>query len=213
MTENNVAFKSGDLTLEGVWSVPGGSGPFPAAVVCHPHPLYGGNMDNNVVSAVCEGLASVSIACLRFNFRGVGRSQGSHANGVGEKDDVRAALAFVSSQNGGEGRSIGLCGYSFGAGVALEVAVNEDAVEALALISPIMASPSPLQDYHRPKLVLWGSHDLALPGTDLPDLSENLPEPREYEIVSGADHFWWGHEQRIADRVSAFFKHSLRSDR
>jgi uncharacterized protein len=209
MVENSVTLKAGELELEGVWSVPGGEGPFPAVIVCHPHPLYGGSMDNNVVAAICDGLVSVSIASLKFNFRGVGRSQGSHAGGVGEQDDVRAALAFVSSLDSVEGRSVGLCGYSFGAGVALEVAVREETVRALALISPIIARPSPIEDYRRPKLLMWGSQDLALPGADLPHLSEGLPEPKEHEIVPGADHFWWGHEKRIADKVSGFFKGSL----
>ena len=87
MTETRVTFPCGDLTLEGVTSVPEGEGPFPAVAVCHPHPLQGGMMDNNVVFAVCRSLMRASIASLRFNFRGVGRSEGRHDEGAGEQDD------------------------------------------------------------------------------------------------------------------------------
>ena len=86
--ETRVTFPCSDRSLEGVSSVPEGKGPFTAVVVCHPHPLYGGMMDNNVVIAVCRAVSQTSIASLRFNFRGVGRSQGGHAEGVGEQDDV-----------------------------------------------------------------------------------------------------------------------------
>lgn len=209
MIETRVTFPCGDLSLEGVVAIPEAVFPCSAVVVCHPHPLYGGIMENNVVIAVCQALSSASIASLRFNFRSVGGSQGKHDNGVGEQDDVVAALSFLSSMGGVDQNRIGICGYSFGAGVALEVAVKNEQVKALALISPVLSHPSPITSYARPKLLLWGSQDLALPQADFKSFTDALPGPKQYEVIPGADHFWWGHEARVATRVAAFFTNTL----
>ena len=88
MIENRVKFPCSDLILEGMTVVPESKGPFPGVVVCHPHSLYGGEMNNNVVVPICQALAQASIASLRFNFRGVGASQGKFAEGIGEREDV-----------------------------------------------------------------------------------------------------------------------------
>jgi alpha/beta superfamily hydrolase len=85
MKQTRVSFASGELSLEGILAVPEGAGPFPVVIVCHPHPQYGGEMNNNVVVPICQALAQASIASLRFNFRGVGASQGIFADGIGEK--------------------------------------------------------------------------------------------------------------------------------
>ena len=210
MIEKKVAFPCGDLSLEGNLCVPDGKGAFAAAVICHPHPLYGGMMDNNVVIAVCQALSQSSVATLRFNFRGVGRSQGKHDSGIGEQDDVASALTFLSSMEGIDQSRTGLCGYSFGAGVALEVAVRNDQVRALALISPILSHPSPIERYNKPKLLLWGDRDLALPSAELERFTDKLPEPKHYEVVAGPDHFWWGYEDIVASRVATFFTDTLK---
>ena len=81
MRQSAVSFITKGLTLEGIIALPDGEGPFPGVVMCHPHPLMGGNMDNNVVVAVTFGLADAGIASLRFNFRGVGNSQGETRQG------------------------------------------------------------------------------------------------------------------------------------
>jgi alpha/beta superfamily hydrolase len=209
MTETGVTIPCGDISLEGIYSAREGDGPFAAVVVCHPHPLYGGMMDNNVVIAICNALSQNSIASLRFNFRGVGRSQGKHDNGIGERDDVAAALTFISSQTGVAGDSIGLCGYSFGAGVALDVAANDKRVKSLALVSPILSSPA-IQGYVKPKLLLWGSQDLALPAADLKKFTGGFPEPLQFDVVQGADHFWCGFEDRVASTTTAFFSDTLK---
>src|SRR5271167_354933 len=96
MDEKQVSFRSGDLTLEGLLANPGGGAP--AAIVCHPHPLYGGSMYNNVVDAILEAMWPAGYATLRFNFRGVGGSEGEHDGGRGEVDDALAALAFILAQ-------------------------------------------------------------------------------------------------------------------
>src|SRR5487761_1254167 len=98
MKERQVTFPSGELKLEGLLALPDESKPARAAVVCHPHPLYGGSMYNNVVDAVLEGLWEQGFATLRFNFRGVGASEGDHDNGRGETDDAIAAMRFLIGQ-------------------------------------------------------------------------------------------------------------------
>ena len=138
MISRHVVFPCGSIQLEGILSLPDGKAPFPAVVVCHPHPLYGGDMNNNVVTAVCSALARGSIAALRFNFRGVGNSSGSFSDGSGEKDDLRAALDFLCTLKEIDKRKIGLAGYSFGGMAANSVALKDDRVKQLALISPAL---------------------------------------------------------------------------
>ena len=98
MNEARVSFRSGRLLLEGAESAPPGTGPFPAVLVCHPHPSFGGSMDNDVVRSVCEALFEKSIMTLRFNFRGVGKSEGRFGHGIGEQDDVEAAISFLIAE-------------------------------------------------------------------------------------------------------------------
>ena len=138
MKSKRVTFPCGDLQLEGELQLPEGNGPFPVVTVCHPHPLYGGDMDNNVVMAVYFALVKSSIAALRFNFRGVGNSSGSYGEGVGEQDDLQAALDFLSILKEIDSSRIGLAGYSFGGMVAAHVAIKDNRIKQLALISPAL---------------------------------------------------------------------------
>jgi len=108
MKQTRVSFPSGELSLEGISVIPEGAGPFPAVIVCHPHPLYGGNMDNNVVSSLCETLTQASLASFKFNFRGVGGSQGEFGQGIGEQEDVAAAISFISTVKRVDSKRIGL---------------------------------------------------------------------------------------------------------
>ena len=139
MTSTRARFPCGDITLEGEWHFPQGNGPFPAVVVCHPHPLFGGDMLNNVVVAICQALSRQSIAAFRFNFRGVGNSGGAFGRGIAEQEDVKAALAFVLSNPDIDAGRIGLVGYSFGASVALPVALQDERLGLLALVSPALS--------------------------------------------------------------------------
>jgi alpha/beta superfamily hydrolase len=85
MKKTRVSFPSGELFLEGILAIPEGAGPFPAVIICHPHPLYGGSMDNNVVYSLSETLTQASFVSFKFNFRGVGGSQGEFGQGIGEQ--------------------------------------------------------------------------------------------------------------------------------
>jgi len=211
MKESYVTFSSGDLSLEGVCHVPEGLGPLPAVVVCHPHPLYGGTMDNNVVYAVCQALCQRGILALRFNFRGVGRSQGT-IQGMGEPEDITAAISFCASMGEVDNERIGLCGYSAGAVAAFATGPPDERIQAAAAISPplAMASLEGLKGYPKPKLIVTGSRDNFTRLEDFQRFGDSLAEPKECEIISGADHFWWGYEDQVGERVASFFVSALK---
>ncbi len=207
MSSTKVIFPCGDITLEGELHIPQGKGPFPGVVVCHPHPLYGGDMFNNVVIAICRALPQHSIAALRFNFRGVGESGGDFGGGITEQEDVRAALAFILSTPDIDSKRIGLAGYSFGARVALPVALQDEQVKLLTLVSPPLADSGweQLKKYPKPKLLIVGDADSFIPLEYFQQHTKEIPDPRQYQVVAGADHFWWGYEDEIARQVTGFF--------
>ncbi len=192
--------------LEGCWHLPA-SVPAPVVVVCHPHPLYGGDMHNNVVLAVCRALVENGIAAFRFNFRGVGRSDGEFGGGTGEQKDVRAALDFVSASPNCNSR-LGLAGYSFGGGVSLPVAQEDGRIGLLALVSPALRDGGweKLREYARPYFVIAGDEDNIVPV----ELSRAQGGAGHMEVVPGADHFWWGREVDMAGKVAGFFARGFR---
>jgi uncharacterized protein len=207
MKETRVSFPSGELLLEGILAIPEGAGPFPGVIVCHPHPLYGGSMDNNVVYSLSETLTQASFASFKFNFRGVGGSQGAFGQGVGEQEDVEAAISFISTVKEVDSKRIGLAGYSAGAGFALPVGFKDARIKALAAISPplSMFDFDFLKSCPKPKFLISGSKDSSTAADQFLRFCQNLPEPTECKNIEGADHFWWGYETRLAAKVTAFF--------
>jgi hypothetical protein len=190
-----------------VWHFPEGTDLFPAVIVCHPHPLYGGNMSSNVVFAICQALAQQSIAAFRFNFRGVGKSGGAFGGGIAEQEDVRAALAFVLSTPTIDPKRIGLAGYSFGTSVALPVAAKDRRVKLLALVSPALSDSGweQLKGYAKPKFLIAGDNDFVIPPRQFWQQVKDVPEPKQCQIITGADHFWEGFEEEVAQKVTQFF--------
>lgn len=207
MNSVHVDFPCGDITLEGEWHLPQGKGPFPAVVVCHPHSLYGGNMSNNVVVAICQSLLQNSVAAFRFNFRGVGKSGGTFGGGTAEQQDVSAALDLASSTPDIDPGRIGLAGYSFGGSVALPVALKDERVNLLALVSPALFDTGwkQLEEYSKPKLVIVGSADPVIGLERFRQHISGVRDPTQYQLVSGADHFWIDYEQELTRRVTRFF--------
>jgi len=211
MKETRVSLPSGGLALEGILAVPEATERLPAVIVCHPHPLYGGSMDNNVVSGVCEALTQATLIAFKFNFRGLGGSQGEFGHGIGEEEDVEAAISFVSTAKEVDSERIGIAGYSAGAGFALPVGFEHDRIKALAAISPpiSMFDFDFLKSCPKPKLVISGSKDDLIPVENLLEFCSGLPEPKRCESIEGTDHFWCGYESHLADKVTNFFTEVL----
>lgn len=205
-SEKPVRFQAGGLALEGVLHLPAQPTMTPGVVVCHPHPLYGGDMYSTVVEAVARALAGAGLAALRFNFRGVGRSEGDFSRGEGEREDVRGALAALGRVSGIDASRIGMAGYSFGAMVGGAVAMDEAGVQAVALVSPPGRDGllERLEAYPKPKLVLYGSLDQFASAA-----VERLGRREWCEIVAGADHFWSGRETNVGLRVARFLSAAL----
>jgi len=206
-----VTFRCGELTLEGILHLPRGSGPFACVVVCHPHPLFGGNMDNNVVVAVCQALFAKGIGAFRFNTRGTGRSEGTFGGGSAEEQDVKAALAFIASQAVIDRKRLGIAAYSFGTIPSFAAMPFAQQVQAIAAISPplSMSRLEGLKGYLRPKLLISGSGDNFTPLSAFDAYFEALPEPKERHVIQGADHFWWGFEDEVGEMASNFFSQAL----
>jgi len=200
-------FACGDIQLEGAWHLPETASPTPAVVVCHPHPLYGGSMDNNVVEAICQALAEQSIAAFRFNFRGVGRSEGTFGDGIAEQEDIKSALSMAASTSGIDPEKIGLTGYSFGAGVAAPAAAQDSRVKLLALVSPALSDPdwAQLKHYKIPRFLISGEHDFVIPAAQFRQHLNDTAEPKQGEVIPGADHFWQGYEDELSRKVAQFF--------
>ncbi len=202
--EAPVRIPCGDVALEGRLFVPPARAP--GAVICHPHPLYGGDMDNNVVRAVARTLQEHGWATLRFNFRGVGASGGSHGGGEDEKADVAAALEALARAEGVDPGRVALVGYSFGAWVATEAAAGIGGVQALVAVAPPLAMypMEALARSRKPRLVVVGDRDEYCPLPALDRWLAGVEEPVTRVVVAGADHFFLGREGALAEAVARF---------
>jgi uncharacterized protein len=180
------------IALEAAVAVPAGA--TAGVVVCHPHPLYGGDMDNPLVLTVIDACRRAGMATLRFNFRGTGRSTGTHDGGQGEREDVRAALSDLGGRLG-PAATAALAGYSFGAAVAVAVAAAGEPLAGLALIAPplvVRAFPSgPLPRVRGPVLVVAGTLDEYCPVDALDRLRAQWPYA-DVRTINDTDHFFSG---------------------
>ena len=181
-----------------------------AAVVCHPHPVYGGTLHNKVVFHAMKALNSFGFPVLRFNFRGTGLSQGEHDYGQGEIDDVRTALNWLDREFH---RPLIFAGFSFGAAVGLQAACQDDRViAAIGLGVPVRPVEertydlSCLRDCSKPKLFVSGSRDQFGPRPQLEALVNSLAEPRKLVIVDSADHFFEGRLREMRDAIETWIR-------
>jgi uncharacterized protein len=175
-----------------------------AAIVCHPHPLFGGTMHNKVVFRIARAFQEAGFAVLRFNFRGTGRSHGEHDEGRGEQEDLRAAISFIEQKY--EGAELWLAGFSFGAAVMLRVACGEARVRALVAAGAPVSKYDFSQLIHcdRPKLFVQGALDEFGTPAELTHFVTRLDEPKTLKIIEGADHFFAGHLDELAQTISDF---------
>jgi uncharacterized protein len=178
--------------LEAILKQPRTGSPKGVALVLHPHPLGGGTMHNKVVYRAAAALNDAGLITLRINFRGVGQSTGQHDQGRGERDDVRTALDYLSSEY--PGQSVTLCGFSFGARVGLEVGIADPRVQFLIGIGV------PLNDYdftflegcRKPLLLVHGEHDEYGEVERVKQMAAALEKKTEVRliVIPGAGHFF-----------------------
>ena len=212
MRQTLIGFQSHGLALDGVITTPEGLAPsFPGAVLCHPHPALGGNMDNPVIMALARHLDGAGIATMRFNFRGVGTSQGTFSQGAEEAQDVRAALDLFRGWPDTNSRRMALAGYSFGSQVILRGLGGLKKAKAIVLLSPPISSfvHSFIGKDPRPKLFLVGERDRLVRAQALQEQVAAFPSPGIMEVMPGADHSWRGHEEEVAQRVAGFLAKTL----
>lgn len=201
--DQKVTFPAGDLMLEGcLWG--SASGRDVGVVLCHPHPLHGGNMYSNVVYAVAKALWEHDVSTLRFNFRGTGASQGIHGGGDAEGADVAAAVEYLLSCQAVS--TLAVLGYSFGAGVGLLAGAADPRVTTLVGIAPPVGRRdfSPLLTCPKPTLFVVGDKDHVCPLPALQDLLARCAESKALTLIPGADHFFLGREAEVAQAVVTF---------
>ena len=172
-------------------------------IITHPHSLYGGTMDNNVVIALCQAFDKAGLSWLRFNFRGVGRSEGRFEHGVGEAGDIRAAVDYLV--NDGHDRVV-IAGYSFGGWVSARIGDLEPRPQATILVAPpaaFLPFEAP-ENVTPPVLVIAGDRDEFCGRAELDGLFEALDGPKRLEVLPGVDHFFWGAEAFLVDLAAVF---------
>ena len=201
------------LRLEGVLELPEGEGPFPACILCHPHPIGGGTMHVPLLRVISGVLVKEGWACLRFNFRGVGESAGESTGGLRETEDVEGAYGFLAQREEVNAGDLSLAGWSFGSWVGLRWAVKGGRCRRVALISPPMVgfdffhflegegvTPPP------ETLIMAGERDQFASREKLEELAFRLGA--ELCLLEGADHFLFGREEEVARVIASRWKGS-----
>jgi alpha/beta superfamily hydrolase len=191
-----------------------------AAVVCHPHPLFGGTLHNKVVFHAMKALNSFGFPALRFNFRGTGLSLGEHDHGIREVDDVRTALDWLNSEFH---LPIIFAGFSFGAAVGLRAACPDSRVRATiglgVPVAPVAADTEEprvytyefLQTCNKPKLFVSGARDQFGPRAKLEALVASLPDPKKLVLIEGGDHFFEGRLREMREAIEMWVKEAVSS--
>jgi alpha/beta superfamily hydrolase len=177
-----------------------------AAVFCHPHPLYGGTMDNRVVYRAAKAALEAGFAALRFNFRGVGLSSGHYDQGVGEREDAAAAISWLEEKY--PALPLALVGYSFGAWVGLRVGCPDPRIKAMvALALPLdLYDFEFLYDNSKPALYISGTRDEFCSNENLNRLDHRLPASSSLHRIEGAEHFFTGYIETLQDFITDFFR-------
>jgi alpha/beta superfamily hydrolase len=187
--------------------------PSHAALVCHPHPLYGGTLHNKVVFHAMKALQTFGFPVLRFNFRGTGLSEGEHDKGNGELGDVRSALDWLESRFA---CPLLFAGFSFGAAVGLRAACADPRVEALiGLGLPVTPIDDRRYDYDflgnctKPKLFVSGSRDQFGPRVQLEQAFASMAEPKKLVIVDAGDHFFEGRLRELREAIEHWTRETI----
>jgi len=208
MKEERVFIPSNGVQLEGLLSSQEASSFRGGVILCHPHPQYGGDMDNPVITTCAEVASQEGLSTLRFNFRGVGESQGSYGDGIAEKEDVRAVADYLHSRLKGDDLPLILVGYSFGAWVGFPIAADDERFVGMVAVAP----PLGIYDFgflkgcKKKKLFIAGDKDLFCPLALLEKWYQQLDEPKSLAVIPNADHFFLFHNRYLTQPLREFFK-------
>jgi len=171
-------------------------------VVTHPHPLYGGDMYNLVVESIVHVYHMKGYSTLKFNFRGVGRSQGTYDNGFGEQKDVLSALSFLADMGM---EWIDLAGYSFGAWVNAHALQKNTLTEKMIMVSPPVGFMDfkSIESMNPLKLVVTGNRDDIAPSDVIEKMISIWNPAARFEVIDGADHFYGGYLKQLESVLSS----------
>jgi len=208
MKEEKIFFPSAGIKLEGLIRTNEALSARGGVILCHPHPLHGGDMHNPVITSGVEASCEAGFSTLRFNFRGVGESEGGYSDGAGEKEDVGAAVECLDATFRERDHSLIVLGYSFGAWTGLPVALRDSRINGMAAIAPPleMYDFSFLKGCPKKKLIIAGSEDQFCPLHLLERWFEDLDEPKTLALIEGADHFFFSHHRSLLPPLIEFFK-------
>jgi alpha/beta superfamily hydrolase len=183
--------------------------PRASAVMCHPHPLYGGTMNSSVVFRAARGLELAGLEVVRFNFRGVGTSDGTHDGSGGEQEDLRAVIDWLAARS--SGRELWAGGFSFGSRVAAAMAAVDDRVRRVVLVAlPVRAFDcSFIRDVRKPGLIVMAEQDEYGTRAELLDRYPDLHPALEVVEIAGTGHFFEGATQTLQETVRAWAERSL----
>ena len=187
--------------LEALLEEPENGQPRLAAVVCHPHPLFGGTMHNKVVYRIARGLRRAGSVVLRFNFRGVGQSRGVHGNMTGEIEDARAALAYLRERY--PELPFALAGFSFGSRAIMQLGCEIGGAEFLlaAGFATRMGPVDFLAECRIPKIFIHSTHDQFGPVPEFEQMYAQVAEPKQLIWIESEDHFFAGALEQLEERV------------
>jgi hypothetical protein len=208
MKEEKVFIPSDGIQLEGLLNIQEARSFRGGVLCCHPHPQYGGDMTHPVMTTALEAAFQEGFSTLRFNFRGVGESEGSYGEGIGERQDVKAAADYFGSRLMGEPPLLILVGYSFGAWAGFPTAVEDERFKGMVAIAP----PLGIYDFgflkgcKKKKLLIAGDRDSFCPLSLLEGWYQQIEEPKFLAVIPGADHFFFSHTRFLLQPLKEFFR-------
>lgn len=182
----------------------------PIVMVLHPHPLYGGTMNNKIVYRLYHIFVQNGFSVLRFNFRGVGKSQGKYDEGIGELTDAATALDWLQTQNP-DASTCWVSGFSFGAWISLQLLMRRPEIEGFVAVSP----PANLYDFSflspcpASGIIMQGSKDDVVPEDVVSKLTTKLGDQVNYQVIQGADHYYRGQEEEMGGVVNDYVAQRL----
>jgi alpha/beta superfamily hydrolase len=208
MKEEKIFIPSDGIQLEGLLSIQEAPSFGGGVICCHPHPQFGGDMNHPVMTTALEAAFQEGFSTLRFNFRGVGESEGSYGEGIGERRDVKAVANYLDSRLKGDPSPLILVGYSFGAWAGFPIAVEDERFEGMVAIAP----PLGIYDFgflkgcKKRKLIIAGDRDSFCPPSLLEEWYQQLEEPKSLALIPGADHFLFFHIRFLIQPLREFFR-------